>query len=74
MGKIIEKYLYYMTKKEVFYVSFKKEHPHDTHSLVLFSYKNPDITDEEVIGDLRKVTIELIRIYKLILSEPNFRY
>jgi len=74
MGKVIEKYLYYMTKKEVFYVSFKKEHPHDTHSLVLFSYKNPDVTDETVIGDLRKVTMELTRIYKVILSEPNFRY
>jgi DNA-directed RNA polymerase subunit L len=74
MGKIIEKYLYYMTKKEVFYVSFKKEHPHDTHSLVLFCYKNPDTTDEDVIGDLRKVTMELTRIYKVILSEPNFRY
>ena len=74
MGKVIEKYLYYMTKDQVFYVSFKKEHPHDTHSLVLFCYKNPEVSEQEIISNLRRVSDELTRIYKIILAEAKFRY
>ena len=69
VGKIIEKYLYYMNKDELFYVSFKKEHPHDTYSLVLFSYKDADITDSVIIDSLKMVADELTRIYKKIDGE-----
>jgi len=69
VGKIIEKYLYYMNRDEIFYVSFKKEHPHDTYSLVLFSYKDPEITDAAIIDSLKRVADELSRIYKKIDGE-----
>ena len=69
VGKIIEKYLYYMNRDELYYVSFKKEHPHDTYSLVLFSHKNPEITDSVIIEMLKNVADELTRIYKKIDSE-----
>ena len=70
IGKIIEKYLYYMFGKELYYVSFKKEHPHDSYSLISFSYKKTP-SNEEIIDNLNTVAAELIGIYKSI--ETNFR-
>ena len=71
VGKVIEKYLYAMMKTDIFYVSFKKEHPHDTHSLVSFSYYDTEISHEAIFNNLRVVSTELIRIYRTIQS--NFR-
>jgi DNA-directed RNA polymerase subunit L len=68
IGKIIEKYLYLMFKSEIFYVSFKKEHPHDTHCLVSFTY-NDDVTSEIILDNLRMVASELIRVYEIISSK-----
>jgi DNA-directed RNA polymerase subunit L len=68
IGKIIEKYLYAMFKTQIFYVSFKKEHPHDTHCLVSFSY-NDDVTSEAIIDNLRVVAGELMRVYEIISSK-----
>ena len=70
IGKIIEKYLYYMFGKELYYVSFKKEHPHDSYSLISFSYKKTP-SNEEIKANLKMVASELIGIYKSI--ETNFR-
>ena len=70
IGKLVEKYLYYMFGKEIYYVSFKKEHPHDTHCLIHFAYKNK-VEVGKIIHDLTKVTEEVIRIYDKI--EQSFR-
>ena len=68
IGKIVEKYLYNMYRADIYYVSFKKEHPHDTHCLVSFAY-NAEISNEGVIDNLRNVATELIRIYESISSK-----
>jgi DNA-directed RNA polymerase subunit L len=68
IGKIIEKYLYYMFEKQLFYVSFKKEHPHDSFSLISFSYKD-EPSEQEIIDNVRTVASELIDIYKYIQGE-----
>ena len=70
IGKLIEKYLYYMFGKEIYYVSFKKEHPHDTHCLIHFAYKSK-VDVGKIINDLTKVTEEVIKIYDKI--EQSFR-
>jgi len=70
IGKLVEKYLYYMFGKDIYYVSFKKEHPHDTHCLIHFAYKN-NVEVGKIIHDLTTVTEELNRIYDKI--EKSFR-
>jgi len=70
IGKIIEKYLYMMFSKDIYYVSFKKEHPHDNHSYVLFCYNNDtEVSSEIIINNLRSVSSELIKIYEIISSK-----
>jgi DNA-directed RNA polymerase subunit L len=68
IGKIIEKYLYYMFQGGLYYVSFKKEHPHDTYSLISFSYKK-EVSEQEIIANIRTVSDELIDIYTKIHSK-----
>ena len=70
IGKLVEKYLYYMFGDKIYYVSFKKEHPHDTHCLIHFAYKTK-VEVGKIIQDLTSVTEELIRIYDKI--EKSFR-
>jgi len=70
IGKLMEKYMYYMFGKKIYYVSFKKEHPHDTHCLIHFAYKN-NVEVGKIIHDLTTVTEELNRIYDKI--EKSFR-
>lgn len=71
IGKVIEKYVYAMFRPDLYYVSFKKEHPHDTHSLVSFAFHDPELSHEVILSNLRTVSTELIRIYQTIKS--NFR-
>lgn len=68
IGKIIEKYLYYMFQGTLYYVSFKKEHPHDTYSLISFSYQK-EVSEQEIIANIRAVSDELIDIYTKIHSK-----
>lgn len=68
IGKIIEKYLYYMYNEVLYYVSFKKEHPHDTFSLISFSYKE-EVSEQEIIANIKTVSDELIGIYTTINSK-----
>jgi hypothetical protein len=57
-----------MYEKQLYYVSFKKEHPHDSYSLISFSYKVE--TDEQtIIANVRTVAEELITIYRYIQGE-----
>ena len=65
IGKLIEKYIYYMFGKEIYYVSFKKEHPHDTHCLIHFAYKNK-VDVGKIIQDIKTVIEEIISIYDKI--------
>jgi DNA-directed RNA polymerase subunit L len=65
IGKLMEKYLYYMFGQKIYYVSFKKEHPHDTHCLIHFAYKIK-VDAGQIILDLTTVADELIRIYDKI--------
>lgn len=65
IGKIMEKYLYHMFGTKIYYVSFKKEHPHDTHCLIHFAYKTK-VDVGQIILDLTSVADELIRIYDKI--------
>ena len=69
IGKIIETYLFNMFNKEIYYVSFKKEHPHDKHCYIMFSYIEDEITFERIVSNLRSVSEELIRVYQSISSK-----
>ena len=69
LGKILENYLYMMFSKEIFYISFKKEHPHDKHCYILFSYNDPETTQETIIDNLRSVSEELIKVYQNISTK-----
>ena len=70
IGKIIEKYLYILYNKSIYYISFKKEHPHDSHCIVSFTYKE-EVDIENVFLDLRRVVNKLVKTYRIISS--NFR-
>jgi DNA-directed RNA polymerase subunit L len=70
IGKIIEKYLYILFNASIYYISFKKEHPHDSHCIVSFTYKE-EVTIENVFLDLRRVVNKLVKTYQIISS--NFR-
>ena len=69
IGKIIETYLFNMFNKDIYYVSFKKEHPHDKHCYIMFSYIEEEITFERIVSNLRSVSEELIRVYQSISSK-----
>jgi DNA-directed RNA polymerase subunit L len=58
-----------MHSKDIFYISFKKEHPHDKHCYILFSYNDPETTHETIIDNLRSVSEELIKVYQNISSK-----
>ena len=68
IGKIVETYLYKMCRGEMFYVSFKKEHPHDKHCYILFSFIDNEITTENIMVNFKKVSSELIKTYQYISS------
>lgn len=70
IGKLIEKYLYAMFTKEIYYVAFKKDHPHDTHCYIHFAYKEI-VPFDKIVNDLSNVTKELERIYNKI--EQSFK-
>ena len=65
IGKLMEKYLYYMFGDKIYFVSFKKEHPHDTHCFIHFAYK-AEVDVGQIILDLTKVSTQLIHIYEKI--------
>jgi DNA-directed RNA polymerase alpha subunit len=65
LGKLIENHLNLMYGKEIYYISFKKDHPHDTHCFVSFEYKNP-VELEILTGHLSQVSTKIIESYKTI--------
>jgi DNA-directed RNA polymerase subunit L len=69
IGKLIEKHLDLSVYK---YVSFKKEHPHDTYSFIHFVYKNQEnINEIKVIEDLKNALNVIIKKYESIYKEFN---
>lgn len=65
IGKVMEKYLYYMFGKKLYYISFKKDHPHDTHCFIHFAYKTK-VEVGQIILDITTVAEQVISIYDKI--------
>lgn len=65
IGKLIENHLNLMFHKEIYYISFKKDHPHDSHCFVSFEYKNP-VELEILTKHLSQVSTQVIESYKTI--------
>jgi DNA-directed RNA polymerase subunit L/DNA-directed RNA polymerase alpha subunit len=68
IGGLIENHLYLMFNKELSYVAFEKDHPHEIYCNILFSYKNNDVPIETIVSHLSQVANEIIHIYKTIES------
>lgn len=68
IGGLIENHLYLLFNKELSYVAFEKDHPHEIYCNILFSYKNNDIPIETIVSQLTQVANEIIHIYKTIES------
>lgn len=60
-GKLIERYLYNHKSKQFKFIAFKKEHPHDKHSLIQLVWRELKTEDE-----LKR---ELLEVYKLIKQD-----
>jgi len=65
IGKLIENHLNLMYGKDIYYISFKKDHPHDSHCFVSFQYKNP-VELETITLQLSQVSKKIIDTYKSI--------
>jgi DNA-directed RNA polymerase subunit L len=65
IGKLIENHLNLMYSKDIYYISFKKDHPHDSHCFVSFQYKNP-VELETITQHLSQVSKKIIDSYKSI--------
>lgn len=65
IGKLIENHLNLMYGKEIYYISFKKDHPHDSHCFVSFQYKTP-VELETITLQLSQVSKKIINTYKSI--------
>jgi DNA-directed RNA polymerase subunit L len=65
IGKLIENHLNLMYGKEIYYISFKKDHPHDSHCFVSFEYKGP-VELEIITKHLSQVSNQIIENYKTI--------
>jgi len=65
IGKLIENHLNLMFGKEIYYISFKKDHPHDSHCFITFEYRNP-VQIDTITKDLSRVSSQIIETYKTI--------
>lgn len=65
IGKLIENHLHLMYGKEIFYISFKKNHPHHSECFVTFQYKTP-VELETITRNLSQVSKQVIETYKTI--------
>ncbi len=65
IGKLVENHLHLMFGKEIYYISFKKDHPHHTPCFVTFQYRNP-VELETITNHLAQVSKKIIDTYKSI--------
>ena len=67
IGKLIENHLHLMFGKDIYYISFKKDHPHSTLCKIEFTYRN-ETSDEVVIQNIKQVCETVITIYEKIIQ------
>lgn len=70
-GKVLENMcylLFYIQKQKINYVSMKKNHPHDNYSILMLGYKNENVTNEEIITDIKDISKLSIDVYQNIKS------
>lgn len=65
IGKLVENHLNLMFGKDIYYISFKKDHPHHTPCFVTFQYRNP-VELETITTHLSQVSKKIIDTYKSI--------
>ena len=68
-GKVLENMcylLFYIQKQKINYVSMKKNHPHDNYSILMMGYKNENVTNEEIITDIKDISKLSIDVYQNI--------
>ena len=68
IGGLIENHLYALFSKDLSYVAFEKEHPHEIHCNILFSYKANNVPLETIVSHLTQTANEIIHIYASIES------
>ena len=65
IGKLIENHLSLLFGKDIYYISFKKDHPHHTPCFVTFQYVNP-VELDTIIQHLSQVSKKITDSYKSI--------
>ena len=68
MGKVIENMLYgnfFIKNKILNYVSLKKNHPHDSDSILMMAYKD-SVTIDEIVKNMTYISNFIIEIYQKI--------
>lgn len=65
IGKLIENHLSLMFGKDIYYISFKKDHPHHTPCFVTFQYRNP-VEIDTITNHLSQVSKKITDTYKSI--------
>jgi DNA-directed RNA polymerase subunit L len=67
IGKLIENHLHKMFGKDIYYITFKKEHPHSSLCKIDFTYRN-EVSEEIVIQNIKDVCEVIISIYEKIIG------
>ncbi len=67
IGKLIENHLHSLFGKDIYYIAFKKDHPHSTLCRIEFSYRN-EVNEEIIIQNIRTVCEYVISIYEKIIG------
>jgi DNA-directed RNA polymerase subunit L len=65
IGKLIENHLSLLFGKDIYYISFKKDHPHHTPCFVTFQYRNP-VEIDTITNHLSQVSKKIMDTYKSI--------
>jgi DNA-directed RNA polymerase subunit L len=66
IGGLIENHFYILFEKQLSYVAFVKDHPHEVYCTILFSYRNTNIPMETIVSQLTETAKAIINIYDMI--------
>lgn len=66
VGKLIEKYLYYLYGKEFEFIGFKKEHPTKKDAFIYMKFKNNKVSNTQIYEYFTNIINVLIDIYNTI--------
>jgi len=61
IGKLIEKYVYFKYKTTFKYISFKKEHPHDLHSIIQLVFYDYTTESDQVLIEILNESYKRIK-------------